>query len=104
MVEGGPNGQELPGAVARHAVTDEETGLHVERGEARGRAVAPVIMGHGGGATLLQRQPGLGPVERLDLRLLVDAQHDRAAWRVEVEPTILVTSTVDGKRPSGGKH
>lgn len=77
--------QELPGAVARHAFSDDQARLHVQRGEERGGAVALVVVGHRGSASLLERQPRLGPVERLDLGLLVDAEHDRAVRRVEVE-------------------
>ena len=43
-------------------------------------------MRHGAGASLLQRQAGLGPVERLDLALLVDRQHDGMRRRVDIEP------------------
>ena len=50
---------------------------HVEGGKQRGRAVPLVVVGHGAGAPLLHRQAGLGAVERLDLALLVDRQHDR---------------------------
>src|SRR5260370_34048699 len=35
------------------------------------------VMGQGVGAALLHRQPRLSAVERLDLRLLVDREHDR---------------------------
>ncbi|ODM41368.1 hypothetical protein A9O63_06390 [Cereibacter johrii] len=41
---------------------------------------------HVGRSALLQRQPRLGPVERLDLRFLVDAEHNRPVRRIEVEP------------------
>src|SRR5437899_2776095 len=38
---------------------------------------------------LLPMRPGqaerLGAIQRLDLRLLIDAEHQRAIWRVEVE-------------------
>lgn len=78
--------QELLCAVARHAVADDQTRLHVERREQGGGAMAPVVVGHGRRAPLLQRQPGLRPVQRLDLGFLVDAQHDRTVRRVEVEP------------------
>jgi hypothetical protein len=33
-------------------------------------------VGHGCGTALLERQPRLGPVERLDLGLLVDAEYE----------------------------
>jgi hypothetical protein len=42
-------------------------------------------VGHGAAASLLQGQPGLGAVERLDLALLVDRQDDGMGRRVEVE-------------------
>ena len=42
-------------------------------------------MGHGAGTALLEGQAGLGAIERLDLALLVDGQHQRAGGRIEVE-------------------
>ena len=54
-----------------------------EGGEQRGRAVALVVVRHRCGAPLLQRQAGLGAVERLDLALLVDAEHERLVRRVQ---------------------
>lgn len=78
-------GQELFRPVARHAFTDDHARLHNERREQRRRAFPLVIVRHGGAAALLERQPRLGPVERLDLRLLVDAEHHRPVRRIEVE-------------------
>ena len=51
----------------------------------RGRAVAFVVMGHGAGAALLHRQAGLGAVECLDLRLLVDRQHHRMGRWIDIQ-------------------
>jgi len=45
-----------------------------------------VVMGHRAGAPFLDRQPGLGAVERLDLALLIDREHDRVRRRIDVEP------------------
>ena len=59
--------QELPGAMAGQALADDHAGFDIERGEQRGGAMALVIVGHGGGAALLQRQPRLGPVQGLYL-------------------------------------
>ncbi len=39
-VDAAQEGQKLPGAVAGHAVADNYAGLHIERREQRGRAVA----------------------------------------------------------------
>ena len=58
---------------------------HVERGEQRGGAVALVVVGHGAAAAGLDRQSGLGAVERLDLALLVDRQHHRMRRRIDIE-------------------
>ena len=71
--------------MARHALADDPALQHVERGEQCRRAVALVIMGHRPAAAALHRQPWLRAVERLDLRLLVDRQHQRVLGRIDVE-------------------
>src|SRR5712691_6316674 len=58
--------------MAGHALADDAALQHVERGEQRRRAVALIVVRHRPAAALLHRQPWLGAVERLDLRLLVD--------------------------------
>jgi len=70
--------------MAGHAIADDLTRFHIQRGEQRGRAMALVVMRHGGGAPLLQRQPGLGPVEGLDLRLLINTQNHRPIRWIKV--------------------
>ena len=70
---------ELLMPVVRHAAADDLAVEHVEGGEQRRRAVALVIVGHRAALAGLQRQAGLGAVERLDLALLVDRQHHRMA-------------------------
>ena len=45
-----------------------------------------VVVGHGAKTALFHRQAGLGAVERLDLRLFVDREHDGMGRRVDVEP------------------
>src|SRR3546814_18003042 len=44
-----------------------------------------VVVGHGAEAALLHRQTGLGAIERLDLRLFVEREHDSMGRRVDVE-------------------
>src|SRR3954452_2297215 len=83
---------EFGGAMAREALADYPAGGDVERGEQRGGAVAGIVMaaprrlaappGRGAWRGRLAGAPGRGAwpgwlaaVERLDLRLLVDAQH-----------------------------
>ena len=58
----------------------------VQGREQRGRAVPDIVVGHRTGAALLHRQAGLGPVQRLDLGLFVDRQHEAVGRRVEIEP------------------
>jgi len=48
-------------------------------------------MCHGSRAPLLERQPGLRPIQRLDLGFLIDAEHDRAVRRIEVETDDILT-------------
>src|SRR5512132_3667689 len=77
---------ELPMAVALHAAADDLALEYVERGEERRRAVSFVIVRHGRAPAVLQGQPRLGPIERLNLRLLVDREHHGMRRRIDVEP------------------
>ena len=72
--------------VALHVLPDDGSVEHVHRGEQGRRPIPLVIVGHGSGAAFLERQAGLGSVERLDLALFVDAEHDRVRRRIDVEP------------------
>ena len=58
--------------VALHAAADDGAVKHAEGGEQGGGAVPLVVMGHGLAASRLDRQSGLGAVERLDLALLIN--------------------------------
>src|SRR5215467_11136674 len=49
-------------------------------------SVPLVVMRHGLAAPGLDRQPGLGAVERLDLAFFIDRQHHRMGRRIDVEP------------------
>ena len=53
--------------------------------EQSGSSVSFVVVGHGPTAALLQWQAGLRAVQRLDLALLVGAEHDGVLGRVEIE-------------------
>src|SRR5262249_58626812 len=61
-------------------------GGHLQRGEQRGGAVALVVVGGLLPQPGPQRQDRRGPVQRLDLTLLVQAQHDRVGRRGQVQP------------------
>ena len=50
-----------------------------------GGAMALVVVGHRGRPPLLERQTRLCPIERLDLGLLIDAEHHGPIRRIEIE-------------------
>src|ERR671915_439297 len=77
---------ELLGPVARRHVGDHLAGGDIERGVEVRRAVAHVVVGVALGHPRHQRQDRRRAIERLDLRLLVDAHDDRGVGRVEIEP------------------
>jgi transposase len=77
---------ELLGPVPRQAFADDLPGLHIQGGEQCRGAVALIIMRHRRGPALLHRQAWLRAIERLDLTLLIDAQHQCFVRRVQVEP------------------
>ena len=66
-------------AVALHAAADHRSVQHAEHGEQGGGAVALVIVCHGLAAPGLDRQSGLGAVERLDLPRLSPGE-STTAW------------------------
>src|SRR5271170_3291854 len=61
-------------AMALHVAANHRAVEDVHRGEQRRRAVALIVVRHGSGTTLLQRQSGLGAIKRLNLALFVDRQ------------------------------
>ncbi len=75
---------ELLGAVARHAFADDRSRFHNERGEHRRRAVAFVVVDAPLDPTRPQRQQRFGAVQRLDLALFIDAEHQSPLRRVDV--------------------
>ena len=85
-LDGVEEADELLMPMALHAAADHRAVQHVERGEQGGGAVALVVVRHGAAAALLHRQARLGAVQRLDLALLVDRQHDGVGGRIDVEP------------------
>jgi hypothetical protein len=82
---------ELLMPVALHAAADDLAFEHVEGGEEGSGAVADIVVGHGAAAPLLDRQPRLGPVERLDLAHMGNSQvktfgsgRFRLSWQISV--------------------
>ena len=77
------------------AVTRVQASDHLARGEVQRRveargAGAPIVVAAALGDARQQRQDRRGPIQRLDLGLLIDAQHDRALGRVQIEPDDVV--------------
>jgi len=85
-LDGIQEADELLMSVLLSALTDDRAVKRVEGGEQGGGAVAFVIMGERAASTFLHRQAGLGTIERLNLRLLVNRQHHRMGRRVDIEP------------------
>lgn len=77
--------QKLLRSMPRQALADHLAGLDLQGGEQGRCAIALVVVRHGSGASLLHRQAWVRAIERLDLALLVDAQHQRLVGRIEVE-------------------
>ncbi|WP_409564291.1 hypothetical protein [Methylobacterium sp. J-076] len=59
------------------SAAEDGAGGDVEGGKQRGRAVTCIIVAPALDLTGPHRQEGLGPVQRLNLGLFVDAQHQR---------------------------
>ena len=66
-LDGVEKADELLMPMTLHVGADHLAVENVQRGEQRRRAVSLVIVGHGSGAALFQRQARLGAVERLNL-------------------------------------
>ena len=84
-VDGGEKSDELLMPMLVHATPDHGSVEDVQGGKERRRAVAFVIMGHGPAFARFQRQARLGPIESLNLALLVDGDDHGVSWRVHVE-------------------
>ncbi len=72
--------------VPRLAGSGDVAGGDFQRGEQRAGAVPHVVVGPSFGEPGLHRQHLLGPVQRLDLGLLIHTQHDRVLRRRQVQP------------------
>ena len=71
--------------MASIALADDPPCCNVERGKQRGDAVPLVVVTVSRRLIRSHREHGLAAVQRLDLRLLVGAQHDSRLGRSHVE-------------------
>ncbi|MNN28098.1 hypothetical protein D3C81_1416560 [compost metagenome] len=79
-------GQELLGPVSLGDATDDLARQDVKGGIQTGRAVTLVVMRPPLDLPGLERQHGLGAIQRLDLRFLVNREHQRVVGRIQVQP------------------
>ena len=70
-------------AVAVHAGSNDASLGHLQASEQGSRSVTLVIVGHRAQASLDQGQSRLGPVQRLNRRFLVGAQHQGGADQLD---------------------
>ena len=70
---------------ARRAAREHRPVQDIEGGKQVRRAVPNVVMGLTGRNAGPQRQHRLGAVERLHLRLFVDAEHQRPIGRMQID-------------------
>ena len=71
--------------VPGHACMDDMACGDVQGRKEGGGAVALVVVRHGAGSALLQREAGLGAVQSLDLALLVEGEDHGVVRRVHVD-------------------
>jgi len=71
--------------MALHTATDHRAVENVEGGEQSRRAVALVIVRERAQTSGFHRQTGLGAIQRLDLRFLINREHDGMSRWVDVE-------------------
>ena len=85
LFDGVEEADELLVPVALHAAPDHRPVQHVERCKQSRRPMPYVIVRHGRAAAGPEWQSSLGAIERLDLALLVDGQHNGLSRRREIE-------------------
>jgi len=68
----------LLGAMARVAGPDDDPSFHIQRAEQRRRPMPDVVVGLSGRQPRTHGQQGRRAIERLDLVLLIHAEHQRA--------------------------
>jgi len=76
---------EILGAMLLFTPRQDFAGRDVERGEQIERAIPDVVVGPPFGLANVHGQDRLGPLERLDLRLLVEGEHHRVVRRIHIQ-------------------
>ena len=76
---------ELYRSMSRVALSEDFAGCGVERSKQVSRSMANVVVGLSFGLAQTHRQDRLSTLKRLNLRFLVNAQHDRVVRRVHIQ-------------------
>jgi hypothetical protein len=86
VVDGAEELSELDTAMASVVLGNDLPALDVQRSEERGGPVAHVVVGPALDLPWPHGQNGLAAIERLNLRLLVNAKHERTVRGIQVKP------------------
>src|SRR5947209_9286400 len=78
--------QELLMAMAPVAVADGDSARYIQGRKQRRHTMPLVIVRLSCRYAWSERQDRLGAIQRLDLALFIDAQHDRMLWRIHIQP------------------
>src|SRR2546422_305879 len=73
-------------AMSAMTLTDHLAVQDVHRRKQCGGAIAFVVVRHRTASAFLQGQPRLGPIQRLNLALFIQTQHERLVGRVQIQP------------------
>src|SRR6266498_1392271 len=85
-VEDLQEGEELLVRVPSEASLGDFAGGHFQSREQTRGAVPDVVVSHSGGEAWADRQDRLCSIQRLNLRFLINAEHQGLFWRVQIEP------------------
>ena len=96
VLDGIKETDELLMRVSLHAAAEDDAVEDIEGGKQGGRAVPLVVVGHGAALAGLERQTGLGSIERLNLALLIDREDDGMGGRVHIEPDDILDLLAEG--------
>ena len=85
LVETAQESPELLVPMTRQALPDDPAREHLQGRQQRGRALALIVVGQGPAAPLLQGQARRRAVPRLNLALLIHANHQRQLGRIQLK-------------------
>ncbi len=93
-------GQEFRAVMSWSALPENLSGRDIQRGEQVGSAMPDVVVGAFLAGVELDRQQRLGAVQRLDLRLFVQAEHDSFTGRIKIKADDVGDLLCEGRIPA----